>query len=70
MEWKDRSEPKSENALHLDGDTAKSIRRVYGYAGHIRRLPRSDNADSSFFPPLLRNSRRPRRADIPIPRTE
>ena len=49
VEWADSKVPKSQTSLHLDARTAYSIRKVYGYIGHIRRLKSSGNTDSPFF---------------------
>ena len=49
MERRDRNEPKSHDALHLDSVTAIAYRKVYGYLGHIQKLKKSENTDSPWL---------------------
>ena len=39
----------SQTAPRLDIGTAQSIRRVYGYIGHIQKIDRSANKDMAFL---------------------
>ena len=44
-----RRVPKSQTSAHLDAVAAQSIRKIYGYVGHIRRLSTSRNTYSPFL---------------------
>ena len=51
IQWGRDAMPKSKTSLHLDFRRSINHRRIFGYIGHIRKIPRSCNTDSPF-PPL------------------